>query len=335
MDWILQKARGSWAWFLGLSCFGQKLPLILAFILFFSLLSYIFCEISTTECEAVGVNHEGHSTAIECERDSLPLKKVIETMGSDTVRNLSLLLAASIGWFFFYWRAKTADLNAEATEQSAKATRKNAETAEKGLTVDRFSRSIEHLAHEKTSIRLGGIRSLEQIAKSHEEEREKIIQILSTRIREIAPLDATKETKEWLQRFEDTNERERLMTEERYKRLDVETIAKVLSDITRIRSPYHPCELYNIDLSGLLFIGDNLANCIFSSTNMSHASFLRADFSNAKLEGVNISRASFVELRGLTQEQINQTFYYKGYEPLFLPHGLQLPEERNFPHQNR
>lgn len=319
IKWILRKMQSFWVWLPTSKIFGKWLPISLAVLLSLALFLHILFEISKTECKEVVINHEGNLTAIECERDSFFLKKAIETISSGDARNLGLLLAASIGWIFFHWRARSADQDVKIAEQ--------------GLTADRLTRAIEHLAHDKTSIRSGGIRSLEQIAKSYEEEREKIIQILSVRIREIAPLDATKETKEWLQRLEDENERKRLATEERYKRSDVETIAKVLSDITRI-NPYRLCELRDIDLSGLFFAGGNFANCFFSGANMSHAIFFDVDFSNANLEGVNISRASFILPRGLTQEQANQTFCYKGYEPIAFPPGLELPREIDFP-QNR
>lgn len=47
--------------------------------------------------------------------------------------------------------------------------------AEQDVTVERLTRSIEQLASEKASIRLGGILGLEQIATTQEEESKKIL----------------------------------------------------------------------------------------------------------------------------------------------------------------
>ena len=175
-----------------MNCFGQKLPLILTLILSATLAFHVLFEMSGTECKEVVINNDGNLTIVECERSPFSLKNMIETIVSDGVRNLGLLLAASIGWFFLYWRAKIADQSRKADEQSAEATKKNAETAEHGLTTERLTRAIEQLASEKVSIRIGDIRSLEQIADTHKEERTKIIQILSARICELAPVDYTK-----------------------------------------------------------------------------------------------------------------------------------------------
>lgn len=191
---ILQKTQIFRLWWQSLSFFGQKLPSILASASFVVLLFHVSFEMWGVVCEEIRTSNSLSEIILTI------LKQMIQEIGSDTVRNLSLLLAASISWFFFYWRAKTADLNTEAAEKSAEATRKNAETAEKGLTTERLTRAIEQLAHEKPSIRLGGICSLEQIAKIHEEERKKIMQILSARIRELAPLGDTKKSKEWRER---------------------------------------------------------------------------------------------------------------------------------------
>ena len=103
-------------------------------------------------------------------------------MDQDAVRNLILLTAGIFGWYFLYRRTKAAGKDAESA-------RKNAATAEQGLNVDRLARAIEQLAHEKPSIRLGGILGLEQITEIGMEEQYKVIQILSVFVRDFAPED--------------------------------------------------------------------------------------------------------------------------------------------------
>lgn len=298
IEQVLQKARSFWAWWRGLSCFGQKLPLILASILFIGLVFYIFSEISRIECGAVGIKQDAYLIPIECERGPFSLKKVIETIGSDTVRNLNLLLAASIGWFFLYWRAKTADLNAEASEQSAEATRKNAEIAEKGLTAERFTRAIEQLAHEKPSVRLGGILGLEQVALAQKEEHEKIIRILVSFIR----TRARKKSKEvgrdldesGLSKLKDIKDIDDFKVY-RERRLDVEDAIRVLANIaSKIekagqfqeqynKSKSHFCNLQGTDLRGLELVGLDLSNFNLEAVDFSGAFLWRTNFNKATL----------------------------------------------------
>ena len=361
MEWILQKARKFRAWWQGLNLFGQKLPVVLAFILFVALVFHVFFEVKDS---------------------SIILTNPIQAIISDGVRNLGLLLAASIGWFFFYWRAKTTDLNVEAAEQSAEATRKNAELAEKGLITDRLTRAIEQIAHEKPYVRVGGIRGLEQIADTQEEERMKIAHILASFIR-------TQAVKNY--------EENKLMTKEEFdahreKRLDIEIAVTALSRIAsklekqkqfeqHSENKYDLCSLENLDLRGLRFEGVDLSEFGLEGTDFSGAwlrrvnltgahlfkpfgiKVLRAIFFKAHLDNVDFTRAYlnhviFTEAyltatkfdkavlqnvildesvvngthfecsQYLTQEQIDKT-YYCG-EPPHLPDGLELPPKESY-----
>ena len=361
IEQILHKVRNFTAWWRGLNLFGQKLPVVLAFILFVALVFHLFFEV----------------------KDSLIiLKNPIQAVISDGVRNLGLLLAASIGWFFLYWRAKTTDLNVEAAEQSAEATRKNAELAEKGLITDRLTRAIEQIAHEKPYMRVGGIRDLEQIADTQEEERMKIAHILASFIR--------------TQAVKNYKENELMMKEEfdahREKRLDIEIAVTVLSRIAsklekqkqfeqHSENKYDLCSLENLDLRGLRFEGVDLSKFALEGTDFSGAWLRGANFTNAhlfKFFGIKILRAIFFRAhlhhanfthaylnhaifteadltatrfdnvilqnavfdgavvngthfecsQCLTQEQINKT-YYCG-EPPHLSGGLELPQKESY-----
>lgn len=308
MKFALQKARSYWVrWSPVLSCiFGQVLPTLLASLLFITLGYHIFSEISGMKCKTVEINHEEYLLAVECERGSF-----VETISSNSTHNLSLLLAASIGWLFFYLRAKTADLNARASEQSAEATRKNAETAEKGLTTERLTRAIEQLTNDKVSVRLGGILGLEQIASSHEEERKKIIQILSARIHELAPLDDDTKHEDWR------------------RRLDIKSVMEVLAKIAKPLGNEKKsfCILDNVNLSWLSFEEMDLSYFSLINTDISGSKFKKIDFSYTKFFSSIIEDTTFENYEGLTKEQIMTANWNEGRAPSGLPEEWQLPEE--------
>ena len=338
---IFQKVRSFRTWWQGLNLFGQKLPVILASLLFVILVFHVFFEVKDS---------------------SIILKNPIQAIISDGVRNLGLLLAASIGWFFLYWRAKTAD---------------------QGIAVERFTRAIEQIAHEKPYVRVGSIRSLEKIAYTHEEERMEIAHILVSFIRTRA---AKKSEEIKLTKEEDFHAY-------REERLDIEVAVNALARIAsklkkQKQSPrkedekYYLFNLENLDLRGLRLEGADLSKfnlgwsdfsgawlrrtnfagallfkssrmiisggAIFSRAHLDHANFTNAflnhaifayadlssaKFDNTTLQGVNldgslVNDTHFERSGHLTQEQINQA-YYRGSPP-HLPDGLELPPKEPY-----
>lgn len=381
----LQKMRSFWQEWKGWDFFGLQLPSLIALSLFIFLLIHMSFEICGIVGEAMRIKCVGHPTAMECGRDSLlsialtVLKNTIVVVGSDTVRNLSLLLAASIGWFFFYWRAKSAD--------------QDAKTSEQGLTVERITRAIEQLAHEKPSVRLGGILGLEQVALSQKEEHEKIIRILVSFIRTRARKNSEEVKndlkKSGLSKLKDIDDFEVY----REQRLDVEDAIRVLSNIaSKIeksgqfkkqfnKSKNYLCNLEGTDLRGLKLVMLDLSNfnlkaVDFSGASLWHTNFSKATlstgfiaveglpkfveaylfyakFNDTNLSGINFTDSSLggaefnnasmsqsvlkncniydVNLEtshGLTQEQIDKTYYYTDEHPPILPEGLKTPSPR-------
>ena len=284
--------------------FGLQLPSLIALSLFIFLLVHISFEVCGIVREAMRIKCEYPPIAEECGRDSVLriiltiLKDTIAVIGSDTVRNLNLLLAASIGWFFLYWRSKTADLNAEAAEQSAI-------TAEKVLTAEQITRAVEQLAHEKPSVRLGSILGLEQVALTRKEERVKIARILVSFIRTRARKNS-EETKKDLAAIDLSDmEASNDFSAYREQRLDVEVAISTLANITSElekqgqfgrkynESKRHLCDLQNTDLRGLQFNETDLSNFDFKGT----------DFSGAQLHLANLTKANISFVAFATKEE--------------------------------
>ena len=67
--------------------------------------------------------------------------------------------------------------------------------AEKCLTTGRLTQAVKQIANEDSSVRLGGILGLEQIADVHEEERYKIARVLVSFIRKQAAKDSERAKK--------------------------------------------------------------------------------------------------------------------------------------------
>ena len=293
----MKKLQKFWHQWKRWNFFGLQLPSLIALLLSIFLLIHISFEICGIVREAIQIKCVGHPTTMECGRASLLsvaltiLENTIVVVGSDTVRNLSLLLAASIGWFFLYWRAKIAD---------------------QGLTVEWITRAIEQLTHEKLSIRLGGILGLEQIANTHEEEREKIVQILVTRIKELIKL----------------KEESQKPIENR----DIEIVFKALANIVKPLENQKRdfLEFIRIDLSGLNFVKIDLSCFPLEMTNLDKTYFLEVNLTDTDFSLSSINNATFDNCKGLARYQIMMANWSKGNSPRGLPREWLLPEENLF-----
>ena len=280
----LRKARSFWAWLLSLNFFGEILPVVLASILFAALVFHIFFETKDS---------------------SIVLTSPIQAIISDGVRNLGLLLAASIGWFFLHWRARIAS--------------QDAKTAEKVLTAEQFTRAIEQIANENSSIRLGGILGLEQIADTHEEECVKVARILSAYIRELAP--RIKKEKEPKKLFDDISSMtqevrkqdeknirkdEELLRKRRDIEAAVEILARIASKLT-YEEQYNKrkrnlCDLRNTELCEFRFVEVDLSDFNFTNSDFTKAwlnntNFTRARLNNTFLGGAFLDEANLKDAR--------------------------------------
>ena len=199
----------------------------------------------------------------------------------DGMRNLILLLAGFIGWYFLARRTKAAE--------------RNVEIAEQGLTVDRLTRATEQLDSKNSSVRLGGILGLEQIANTQEGERKKIARIIISFIHARATKGSEEVKKDLAASRVAKLETEEEFSAYRAQRLDVEAAVNALAHIAlqlekqkRFREQHnekkqHLCDLQNIDLRGLRFVEANLSNFEFAGADMSgawlaHANFMGSNF---------------------------------------------------------
>ncbi len=242
---------------------------------------------------------------IALQKDLASLIKDKVTLQNAVYASLIQLLGGAFFFVtaYFTWRnVKNAELNIIATE-------------EKQIT-ERFSKAIEHLGSEKLEVRLGGIYSLERIAKDSEKDYWQIIEVLTAFVREKYSL----ERKQKPFNFSETNEErereyyERYQHEQEYGYDDYEEVPKkspnqeyihpasvevqaVLNAIGRRIKPQNSPEEESIDLSRTelsgVFLTGNLRGVNFEGSNLQWAKIKDANlscsnFSGAKLEVVEI-----------------------------------------------
>lgn len=408
------------------SC-GMVLPIFISIMLFAVLGSYIYFEVKEAIREVLHVEIYPSTIEYDCNLLEIILKILKETasmMGSsNTVRNLGLLLGASIGWVFLYWRTKIAKVDAEAAKQSAAIAEQNTR-----------NHAAEQLVSENSTVRLNSVLILEKIAETQEEARDQIRQILATTVRTFAQVDDTQERTDGVQKdHEFSGSRKIFEGQQKNWREDIEAMVNALSRITALYPDEKliVCNLQGTDLRGLSLFGVNLPNFNLSGVNLAGVSLTGANLartylfsadlsgarldranlsgthldssnlSGARLDGVNlsdarlnsvdfsdarlnwadlsnarlywtnlggarlgrvnlsgarldranlsgarlgranlsgaslitsnISNADFQGVEGLTQEQLNEAFYWKGFPPLNLPDKLELPREKEMP----
>lgn len=210
----------------------------------------------------------------------LSWKLLWDLIDQDAIRNLILLAAGIIGWFFLIRRTKAIEQDVEIAAQN--------------LTIDRLNRAIQQLDSEKVYVRLGGITGLEQIATTQDRESKRIARILVSFIRTRATEDSEEvELKE-----------ENEFDAYRAKRLDIETavnaLARIASKLERQEQfqqhgdkKQDLCNLESLDLRGLRLENANLSRFNLAGTDFSGTWMRRVNFTGALLFKITRTRRKF------------------------------------------
>jgi uncharacterized protein YjbI with pentapeptide repeats len=165
----------------------------------------------------------------------------------------------------------------------------DAKQTETRLTSERFSRATEQLGHESIHVRLGGIYSLEQIAKDSPEDHWTVIEVLSAFIRE----EATEQT------LVDVK-----ATKSPILRTDIQAALTVIGRRENRREPsaihlsqtnLRKVSLLKANLNGALLLETKLVEANLIETNLNSAYLVRVDFTEAHLERSILSRANLEE----------------------------------------
>lgn len=213
-----------------------------------------------------------------------------------------------------------------------------------GRLGDRFDRAVAQLSEENEAVVMGGVYSLERVARDSPAEHWKIIEILTAYVRFAAGIEEKPASQGMGGQA----------NQQQYANASVQAILDVLRRRNRHQETQDQrIDLRNTDLQGanlqgahldraILFgsrlqwvdlRGAHLQNAIlwgvnFESANLEGAHLEGANFWEANLEGARISGshlqgASLLNVNGLIQDQIDQAFID---ESTVLPDGLTHPD---------
>ena len=169
-----------------------------------------------------------------------------------------------------YKRAKAMEDTAKAQADAAGAQADAVSKTEQGQRQDRLKNAIEHLGHDKESVRLGGAYELFHLAKESEEMRESVFDILCAHIRRTTGENKYRET---------------------YESKPSEEVQSLL-DLLFIKTPEVFKGLYiDIDLSGIWLNGSNLVTARLEGVSLDDAYLRGADLMLAHLQGASLDGA--------------------------------------------
>lgn len=190
--------------------------------------------------------------------------------------------------------ADAANKNAEAANRNAEAANKNAETANQKQITERFSKAIEQLGSDKPEVILGGIYTLERIARDSAPDQWTIMEVLTAFVRQNAPVIKENES-------QSPEDQEKLLKlrisiracltvigERKYPDLENKYI-----DLTEVN--LSGFSLVGFKLKGFNFTGANLFKANLFKANLTEANLTEAVLAGADLTGANLFRANLTE----------------------------------------
>lgn len=240
-----------------------------------------------------------------------PSAQVTEKMKFDASLAITQAIVSGIGTaatigggIVLFLNFRVANENLKVANRNAEIANKNAELTESRLITERFSKAVEQLGNDKSAeVRLGGIYSLERLAKDSQADHWTVMEVLTTFVREkSSQLDEKKERRN------------------PHYDAEIQAILTVLGRRNHIDSEAFPLDLSQSNLSGFTLKGNfqgtnfrdtNLCGARleeakfnevkfaadFTYANLINANCKKADFSGACLEGAFLYSADFTEAR--------------------------------------
>ena len=181
--------------------------------------------------------------------------------GSETIRNIGLLVGGVLALMFATWRSRIAE--------------RQANTAQQGLFNERYQKGAEMLGSSVSAVRLGGIYTLKRLAAVYPEQcHVQTMELFCAFVRNPAT-DSTEAKQEGFENGSDVEGRQ--PSPEVRVREDVQAVITAIGKRGEAGLNIEKEESVELDLKGA-----NLAFAQLSGTNLSGA-----DLSNANLHGAN------------------------------------------------
>ena len=209
---------------------------------------------------------------------------------------------------------------------------KDRELTQERLVTDRFTKAVEQLGNTKEEVVIGGIYSLERIAKDSPKDQWTIMEVLTAFVRknssippEIQKLEQTEDRFKELQKLDPIsiqiqaaltvigrrNQKQDYTSDEDpelyTKRLDLSNVN--LSSANLSGSNLSSANLSGSNLSSANLSSANLSSANLSKANLFYADLEIADFSNAKLVNTNLMFAKLVETKLVGAELVFAKLY--------------------------
>ena len=185
-------------------------------------------------------------------------------------------------------QADAAQAQARATEEQARAN----ENAEQGLRQERLKNAIEHLGHEKDSVRWGGAYELFHLAKDSKELSQTALDMLCLHIRQTTSENEYRDTHE-SKPSEEIQSLLRLLfvqKHEVFKGCDINLQGSWLNGANLRES-----RLQGAILAGVHLQGATLAEARLQGAILTGGYLQKADLREARLQGVSLDRAYLQE----------------------------------------
>jgi hypothetical protein len=202
---------------------------------------------------------------------------------------------------------------------------------------DRFTRAIDHLGHAEQSIRVGGIYALERIARDSHRDREPVMELLITHVKENAPLTGpgmpvSQKVAPDIQaaltaigRRKTNRERKPLfidLSDTNLVGADLSRGAFVRADFTRAnlrsaeltRTDLRKSTLVDAHLEEAKLVRTKLSEAVLDDADCRGAEFERAELDWVSLKGTDLRQAKFWaidlrEVRILIQTKLEESVY--------------------------
>lgn len=221
---------------------------------------------------------------------------------SQDKKEFLLLIAQSIagmaligGLFFTWWNM---DIARDTTAKNLQIANETLRIAQDGQITERFSRAIDQLGdRDRLEVRLGGIHSLERIARNSEADHWPIIEVLTAYVRQNAPWPP------FVGSSKGGSDEEGQGLETLKPAQDIQAILTVLGRSLKPfdqRADYQRVDLHNTDLRGATFLRSNLEGVMFRGANLAGVDFRQtclkqADLTDANLEGADLRGANLTQ----------------------------------------
>ena len=164
------------------------------------------------------------------------------------------------------------------TWRTVRATERNIQIAEDKQITDRFSNATESLGSDKLPVCLGGIYTLERIARDSSDDCGAVIEVLSAFVREKRQLPRRGSEPNADPEFNPVT-------------TDIQAAITVLGRINVFRPDHIRIETPRTDLRHVDFYGGNFAGANLTRSLLDHADFMSADLSGAVLIGARLDSA--------------------------------------------